>query len=335
MNDILHELERLSQVYGSHTFFRVQDGSGSPSFSFAQTNFAASALARELGKRGANSSSTVVCRLYNGPEAVVAALAAAYGGFDLALVSPRLSDAQYEDCVSQISEVALTLEEGDFARLMLNACGNELVEIAAMNADVLSSNDRRLGLADYRKARLDAFDPSAGGIVLFAAEGSFGHKAIELSWERMTSSAREANDQLKAGKDTVWQLILPLCGVDGFQVMVRSLMNATPFLMYERYSTQRVLNDVLPFKVTHISVIGTHLRDLLQFDCDAVLCQYQCILLGGGKPSHSLLKAATRVGAHLVVAHDDAVKADLVAHGHELGLDCTYDKSYINLVSNR
>lgn len=335
MNDILHELERLSQIYGEHTFFRVQDAQGAPSFSFAQTNFAASALARELSKRGASASSTVVCRLFNGPEAVVAALAAAYGGFDLALVSPRLSASEYQDCVSQISDVALTLEEGDFARLMLDACGSELGEIALMDADVLTENDRRLGLAEYRGVRLEAFDPEACGVVLFAADGSFGHKATELSWGRMTLSAREANEQLKAGKDTVWQLILPLCGVDGFQVMVRSLMNATPFLMYERYSTQRVLNDVLPFKVTHISVVGTHLRDLLQFDCDAVLCQYQCILLGGGKPSHGLIKAAARVGAHLVVAHDDAVKADLVAHGHELGLDCTYDKSYINLVSNR
>lgn len=333
MNDLLHEFERLSRVYGEHTFFCLQDDGPSITYSFAQANFASVALAQGLLRNGVQPGSIVACRMYNGPELVVASLAAAWGGFDLALVNPRFSDRQHQECLDELGSVALTLEEGDFTRLMLDACGMELSEIAQVSAGELAAKIDAGSLKDFAEERLEAFDPEACGVVMFATKGTAAPAAVPLTWARLTRSARQANEQLKVGKDTVWQLVLPLCGIDGFQVMVRSLMNATPFLLYSRYSTLRVLNDVLPLKVTHISVVATHLRELLECDHDAVLCEYQCILLGGAEPSGDLLRAADKAGAHLVMAHTVDADADLISRGHELGLDCTYDKDYIELVA--
>lgn len=81
----------------------------------------------------------------------------------------------------------------------------------------------------------------------------------------------------------VWQCVLPMCHIGGFQIMVRSLLNGSSFIVYENYSPQRILNDVLSFRATHISVVDKILSDLVEHDHDKVLSQYKCILLGGAE----------------------------------------------------
>ncbi|MDO4854290.1 MAG: AMP-binding protein [Coriobacteriia bacterium] len=299
MNDILHEFERLSRAYGSHPFIYLQGEGPSRTYSFAQLNFAAAALARELAKRGAVQGSTVLCRAYNSPELVVAVLAAAYGGFDLALLSPHLSSAKAEEARSQLKSVAISLEEPDFLRLMLDACGRSLGELSTLASDKVSAELGRLGLDVYIDERLEAFDPAESGVCLFEAQGT-QLVAASYSWAALARAAVQANEKLEVGDAVVWQLVLSLCDAKGLKVLMCALMSASSVLVYEHYSALRVLNDVLPFKVTHISLTEAHLRDLLETNYDGVLCQYRCILLEDGKPSRRTSWAARRAGAHLV-----------------------------------
>ncbi len=300
MNDILHELERLSRAYGSHPFFYLQSDGPSRTYSFGQVNFSAAALACELAKRGAAPGSTVVCRSYNSPELVVAVLAAAYGGFDLALLSPHLSSAKYKEAESQLKGLALVIEEADFLRLMLDACGHTLGEISELSGEELNADSERLGLQAYSDERLDAFDPAERGVYLFEANDS-ALVPVKYSWQSLVDMVQKA-DALSISEAAVWQLILPLSGIEGFKVLVRSLMNASPVLIYEHYSALRILNDVLPFKVTHISVTPAHLKDLLETNYDGVLCQYHCILVEGAAPTRKLSRAISRAGAKVVFA---------------------------------
>ncbi len=298
MNDILHEFERLSRAYGSHPFIYLQGEGPSRTYSFAQLNFAAAALARELAKRGAVQGSTVLCRAYNSPELAVAIFAAAYGGFDLALLSPHLSSAKADEAIFQLKSVVISLEEPDFLRLMLDACGRSLAEISTLGNDKIASEVERLGLGTYIDERLEAFDPVERGLFLFEAQGA-QLAASWYSWAALTRAALQANEELEVGDAVVWQLVLSLCDIKGLKVLVCALMSASPVLVYEHYSALRVLNDVLPFKVTHISLTEAHLRDLLETNYDGVLCQYRCILLEDGKPSRRTAWAARRAGARL------------------------------------
>ncbi len=299
MNDILHEFERLSRAYGSHPFIYLQGEGPSRTYSFAQLNFAAAALARELAKRGAVQGSTVLCRAYNSPELVVTVLAAAYGGFDLALLSPHLSSAKADEARSQLKSAAISLEEPDFLRLMLDACGRSLAEVSTLSSEKIAAEAERLDLDAYIDDRLEAFDPAEHGVCLFEARGA-QLVATRYSWEALVRAAVQANEKLEVGDAVVWQLVLSLCDIKGLKVLVCALMSASSVLVYEHYSALRVLNDVLPFKVTHISLTEAHLRDLLETNYDGVLCQYRCIVLEDGKPSRRTLWAARRAGAHLV-----------------------------------
>ena len=298
MNDILHEFERLSRAYGPHPFIYLQGDGPSRTYSFAQLNFAAAAMARELAKRGAVQGSAVLCRSYNSPELAVAVLAAAYGGFDLALLSPHLSSSKADEALSQLKSVAISLEEADFLRLMLDACGRSLAEIATLPPEKISSEVARLGLDVYIDDRLEAFSPAEHGVYLFEARGAQLAPSC-YSWETLTRAAVQTNEKLQVGDATVWQLVLSLCEFKGLKVLLCALMNASPVLVYEHYSALRILNDVLPFKVTHISLTKAHLRDLLETNYDGVLCQYRCILLEDGALSRRAAWAVRRAGAHL------------------------------------
>lgn len=126
-----------------------------------------------------------------------------------------------------------------------------------------------------------AWDGQEAGIVMFTSGSSGTPKATLLPWDCITGAATAANRALALESRGVWQMVLPMCHIGGFQIMVRSLLSGGSFIVYERYNPVRVLNDVLSFRVTHISVVDKILADLLENDRDKVIGQYACILLGG------------------------------------------------------
>ena len=72
-------------------FFCVQGDKQSIEYSYRRAHIAAAALARELERYGMTANGTLACTMYNGTELVLLSLAAAYGGYTLALLNPRLS----------------------------------------------------------------------------------------------------------------------------------------------------------------------------------------------------------------------------------------------------
>lgn len=95
--------------------------------------------------------------------------------------------------------------------------------------------------------------------------------------------------------------------------MVRSLLSGGSFIVYERYNPVRVLNDVLSFRVTHISVVDKILADLLENDRDKVIGQYACILLGGAALNEKTLRMAFRAKANLYSSYGMTETSSFIA----------------------
>ena len=117
----------------------------------------------------------------------------------------------------------------------------------------------------------ERFDGDNAGLVMFTSGSSGTPKAAFLTWNSLMGSAAGANEVLRYEEHGVWQMVLPLCHVGGFQILVRTLLSGNTFIVYERYQPQRILNDVLSFRVTHISVVDKILADLLEHDRDRVI----------------------------------------------------------------
>ena len=134
---MIAQLAEMAYRKAGQMFFCVQKDARSVTFSYRRARFAAAALAQQLAKHGYGRGTTLACNLYNGAEIVILSLAAAYGGFTLALLNPRLS---YEERKLRIVELENAtgeagidvLEQSAVERLMIDATGYGLADFAAL-----------------------------------------------------------------------------------------------------------------------------------------------------------------------------------------------------------
>lgn len=299
-------LGHLAQVSGSKIFFYNQSDRDTQPFSYVQTRMFAAALAQELAKRGVKEGSHVVCSLYNGPEFVFLALAGAYGGFTLATLNPRLSEEEQQLRKVELESAThehgiMVLTDAQIRRMIVDALGFSIYDVAKNGT--VPTTPHALAAFTYAAKRESLFNPQKCGIVMFTSGTSGTPKATMLSWAALMGSADAAATALMRPRRGVWQLVLPMCHVGGLQVMVRSLLNESQFILYERYIPSRILNDVMTFKTTHISVVDKMLVDLLENDHDRIISQYDCILLGGAALNEKTLKRAQRAKAHVYASY--------------------------------
>lgn len=314
---MISQLGYLAQRKGTQIFFHAQTDEGSLSFSYQQTRLAAAALARELANRGIKRGGYAVCNLYNGPEFVFLALAAAYGGFTLAVLNPRLSEAERNLRKVELESATgcgaiEVLTEKSIRRILIDGLGYSIQDLA-QDQGVISASLSVQDTLYYAQEREESFDPKSCGIVMFTSGTSGTPKATMLPWSSIAGSAAAANKLLIKPNKGVWQLVLPMCHIGGFQIMVRSLLNGNPFVLYSRYQPARILNDALTFKVTHISVVDKILSDLLEQDHDRIISQYVCILLGGAALNSNTTRKALRARANVYVSYGMTETSSLIA----------------------
>lgn len=136
------------------------------------------------------------------------------------------------------------------------------------------------------------FDKNARAVIMFTSGTTGRPKAVALSWANLSQAALAANATLGRRGEGMWQAALPLCHIGGLQVVVRSILNGTPFLLYRHFDADKVLADASRRNATHIAVVDKMLQDMCESERSAALKRYTCILLGGGAPNSRTLEAA-------------------------------------------
>lgn len=79
----------------------------------------------------------------------------------------------------------------------------------------------------------------------------------------LTAAAESSNAVLSVRGRGMWQVALPLYHIGGFEQVVRSITNRTPFRLYARFDAARILKDAARVGFTHISVVDKMLQDML------------------------------------------------------------------------
>ena len=155
------------------------------------------------------------------------------------------------------------------------------------------------------------FSMDARALVMFTSGSTGKPKAVPLSWANLCGSAEAANRALSRAGEGMWQAALPLFHVGGFQAVVRSLLNGSPFILYRRFDAQRVLQDAARMHATHISVVDKMLQDMLDLAERAgdasvearALRSYQCILLGGAAANPKTLERVVTARARVYASY--------------------------------
>ncbi|OUO89535.1 o-succinylbenzoate synthase [Gordonibacter sp. An230] len=172
--------------------------------------------------------------------------------------------------------------------------------------DEMTRQDAVEGVIHFAEHAAHVFDRGVRALVMFTSGTTGRSKAVSLTWENVCSAAEASNAALNRRGEGLWQAALPLCHIGGFQVVVRSLLNGTPFILYRRFDAARVLSDASRRGATHISVVDKMLQDMLAACAELsmdVMRRYSCILLGGGAVNPRTLERALAVGARVYASY--------------------------------
>ncbi|MEG2260870.1 MAG: AMP-binding protein [Raoultibacter sp.] len=293
------------------------------SFTYAQVRLCAAGLADALSRRGVRRTSAVVCEMENCPAFVFLTLAAAYGGFCVVALNHRLTAVEKAERVADLRRtqgvnITLQLDEAAVMQLVdtLRPSGASRTQPAAASRTQSATRESTLPrtqlaartLAHHAQRFAAQFSPQQRALILFTSGTSGKPKAVALSWENLIGAARASNAVLDLGSPVLWQLALPLYHVGGFQVMVRSLCNAAPFVLYRHFDAAQILHEALQLEATHLSVVDKMLQDALDAaaqdeEAHAALAAYRCVLLGGAAPNPHTLERAAAAGVRVYASY--------------------------------
>lgn len=335
-------------------FTYVNETGEREAYSYRETRMLAAAIACLLRDQGVRKGDAVVVDLPNRPVFVLLMLAAAYGGFSLAVLNHRLTDAEKlsrqlelerrasmrvasridEEFASYLVEKAFSLLAADpesrqqpvrsrsTARASLvttprstRALGRASTgREARRRRDAIARQDTVEEVIHFAERSAHMFDRGVPALVMFTSGTTGRPKAVQLTWDNLCRSAEASNALLNRRGEGIWQAVLPLFHIGGFQVVMRSLLNCSPFILYRAFDPSFLLADVARNGATHVSVVDKMLQDMLAVDTDGMLERYVCVLLGGGAVNPVTLERARAAHARVYASYGMTETSSQIAH---------------------
>lgn len=185
---------------------------------------------------------------------------------------------------------------------------------ASRRRDEMARQDAVGSVIHFAEHAARVFDQDARAVVMFTSGTTGRAKAVSLSWKNVCRSSEVSNITLNRPGEGLWQAVLPLYHIGGFQVVVRSILNANPFVLYRRFDAACLLDDAVRKGATHLSVVDKMLQDMLASGASEALGQYTCILLGGGTTNPQTIDRARALGARVYASYGMTETSSQIAH---------------------
>ena len=212
------------------------------------------------------------------------------------------------------SLVALRLAPGEHFVRWLHAAW-------ACGARVLSLNTRltrrEIGAAC---ARVGAAEPIAGAtlpdrpaatetprpgdaLLLFTSGTSAAPKAVRLTFDNLRASAEAAAAHNGAARDDRWLSCLPWFHVGGLSILTRSVLCGAAVIAHQRFDAAGVWQTLGDEGITHVSLVPTTLKRLLDHSSDRAPTTLRSVLLGGAPAPPELIDRAAQRGFPVVATY--------------------------------
>lgn len=233
---------------GERLFFRY----GNREYTYSQADSEIRKVSSKLFSSGVRAGDTIAVDLPNSDMFVFSVLACSYLGVTAVLLNHRNTDYEKGQRIGQLN-ITRVVDERFF---------DSVSEPSDSTKYIYPERD-------------DVF------IVMFTSGTTGVPKAAPLTYGNIISSCIASNERLNRFGVGIWQAVLPMYHIGGLQIVFRSIMNHSSFIVYGRFDATTVLDDMDRFGVTHISVVDKMLRDMIAADAES-LKRYEVILMGGG-----------------------------------------------------
>lgn len=158
-------------------------------------------------------------------------------------------------------------------------------------------------LVHYAEQAASIYDRNSRAAVMFTSGTTGRPKAAPLLWRNLCASAEASNAVLNQPEEGLWQAVLPLYHVGGLEVVIRSILNHNPFVLYRRFDADLLITDVRRMRATHVSVVDKMLQDMIGTGRVEDLRGYECILLGGGPLNPATIERVKAMGLNVYASY--------------------------------
>ena len=157
-------------------------------------------------------------------------------------------------------------------------------------------------------------DPDAVHCVMHTSGTTGKPKEVALTYANQRASAEASADAFPLGPDDRWLCPLPLFGVGGLAVLLRSVMAATTAVLHDGFETSRVYGSLESGEITLVSLVPTMLQRLREAGLSRTP-SLRGIALGGGPIPPGLLDWAEAAGVPAVPVYGMTETASQVVAG--------------------
>jgi len=282
----------------------IADGA---SWSFAELDLWASALARGLAALGARPGERVALLLRNSPEFVALIHAAPRLDVTLAPLNTRLA----------APELAWQIADAGVQTLIYDA---DNAALAAAALQRLDAPPRAIAVTDLTALReteialYSTIDLNASFTIIYTSGTTGQPKGALLTYGNYWWSAVGSALNLGTHTDDRWLAVLPLFHVGGLSIVIRAAIYGIPIVLHRTFDPAAANGAIDEDGVTIVSVVSAMLQRLLD---DRGTTPYpaslRCMLLGGGPAPQPLLEACAARGVPVVQTYGLSEAASQVA----------------------
>ncbi|HED37007.1 MAG TPA: o-succinylbenzoate--CoA ligase [Ignavibacteria bacterium] len=148
-------------------------------------------------------------------------------------------------------------------------------------------------------------------VVLFTSGSTRKPKAVALTFNNIISSATNGNELFHHRKGDKWLASLPFYHIGGFSILVRASLFGCTIVIPEKLTTNAIKEAIDNYSPTHISLVTTQLKRLLEINAIPNK-ELRMTLLGGGFLESSLIKKSLIKGWHPVKSYGSTETASFV-----------------------
>lgn len=132
-------------------------------------------------------------------------------------------------------------------------------------------------------------------VVIFTSGSSAQPKGVIHTFDSLSSSIMSGNKVLNQKVGDRWLASLPFYHIGGFQIICRALSAGCEIIIPEDLKIKSLISSIVKFKPTHLSLVPTQLKQLIE-DSIPAQDELKLCLIGGGFSEDSLIIDAADKG---------------------------------------
>ncbi len=162
------------------------------------------------------------------------------------------------------------------------------------------------------KIQTSTFKPQNPSLILFTSGSSDEPKAVVHTFESLFESVKSIDSFANLSTDNIWLSSLPLYHIGGFMIFVRSIIIGSPVVFPQTLKHEDIVEAINNFRPSHISIVSTTLKKLLEKKfLPGKNLKY--IFLGGGILDEALCTAAINAGFQIVKVYGSTETCSMIS----------------------